>query len=246
MKSKQVVAMCAAVAMCGVSLAFVAPSATAEDSDVVTSARSFPKATAVKKNLYAEAISTTVEEDSDWGSIESLDVPQTQSQAEKDAEAQAQAEEEAAAQAQAQAADRSQQRESLTSTETTATTTVATPSVPASADASALASYATQFAGYPYVYGGSSPSGWDCSGFTQYVFAQFGKSIGRTTYAQVNAGTHVSDPQPGDLMISTDLSHAGIYLGNGLMIHAMNASMGTGISSVASVVPSSYYYIRVL
>ncbi|OZG63179.1 NlpC/P60 family protein [Bifidobacterium lemurum] len=224
--------------MCGVSFAFVAPSATADDSETVTSARSFPKATAVKKNLYAEAVSTTVEEDSDWGSIESLDVPQTQSQAEKDAEAQAQAEEEAAAQA--QAADRSQQRESLT------TTTVATPSVPASADASALASYASQFAGYPYVYGGNTPSGWDCSGFTQYVFAQFGKDIGRTTYAQVNAGTHVSDPQPGDLMISTDLSHAGIYLGNGLMIHAMNASMGTGISSVASVTPSSYYYIRVL
>ncbi|QOL31868.1 C40 family peptidase [Bifidobacterium eulemuris] len=232
--------MCAAVAMCGVSLAFVAPSATADDSDAVTSARSFPKATAVKKNLYAESVSTTVEEDSDWGSIESLDVPQTQSQAEKDAEAQAQAEEEAAAEAQAQAADRSQQRETLS------TTTVTTPSVPASADASALASYATQFAGYPYVYGGNTPSGWDCSGFTQYVFAQFGKDIGRTTSAQVNAGTHVSDPQPGDLMISTDLSHAGIYLGNGLMIHAMNASMGTGISSVASVTPSSYYYIRVL
>ena len=243
MKSTRLIASFAAVALCGCAFSSIVPAAFAAESEIVTSSRSFPKTTAVKKNLYVESVGTLVEEDSDWGSIESLDVPQTKSQAEQEAEArqQTQAETRAAA-AQAQAANRSQARSPLGSTSSTATV-----DAPTSSDGAALIAYASQFVGAPYVYGGTTPAGWDCSGFTQYVFAQFGKSIGRSTSAQINAGTRVSTPQPGDLMISTDVSHAGIYVGNGLMIHAISSKYGTRITPIAGWGPTnSYYYLRIL
>ncbi|NMM94170.1 peptidase P60 [Bifidobacterium sp. DSM 109957] len=249
MKIKQIVSVVAAVAATGILCAGVAPAANSAEESAVVSSRSFPKVVSVKKNLLAEASSTAVDDASNWGGIENLNVPETESQAEKEAAAQQQADEQAAQQ-QAEAANRSSQREALGNSDAAGTadgtgTDSTAGSVEAPAANSSIGAYAAQFVGYPYVYGGNTPAGWDCSGFTQWVFAQFGKNIGRTTYQQVNAGVHVTDPQPGDLMISTDVSHAGIYLGNGLMIHAMNPSTGTQISAVASVVPSSYYYIRV-
>ena len=95
-----------------------APAASAAD-DSVTSTRSFPSVTEVRKDLTVESTSTQVEEDSDWGSIESLDVPQTKSQAEKDAEAKQKAAEEAKAAAakKAQAASRSSSRSSTAATQ---------------------------------------------------------------------------------------------------------------------------------
>ncbi|MFI6566317.1 NlpC/P60 family protein [Streptomyces sp. NPDC050534] len=77
--------------------------------------------------------------------------------------------------------------------------------------------------GKPYVWGATGPDSYDCSGLTQAAWKAAGVSLPRTTYDQVNAGTTVSltDAQPGDLIFFyDDISHVGIYIGNGMMIHA--------------------------
>ncbi len=91
-----------------------------------------------------------------------------------------------------------------------------------------LLSYAETFMGIPYVWGGESPSGFDCSGFTQYVFGHFGISINRTAAEQFAQGVSVSTSQlaPGDLVFfstyAPGATHVGIYMGNGLMIDAQD------------------------
>jgi len=87
----------------------------------------------------------------------------------------------------------------------------------------AVLAYASNFLGIQYVWGGTSPSGFDCSGFTQYVFAHFGVNLPRVSEAQQNVGTLVSrdNLQPGDLVFfGTPAHHVGIYVGNGNMINA--------------------------
>mgnify|MGYP003197472007 CR=1 FL=1 len=114
-----------------------------------------------------------------------------------------------------------------------------------SAKGAAIAQYAKQFVGYPYVYGGSSPSGFDCSGFVTYVCNQNGISVNRTASAQMSNGTAVSKAQlqPGDLVFfnsgnsSKLATHVGIYLGNGQFVHASTPSTGVIISDLNS----SYY-----
>jgi len=87
----------------------------------------------------------------------------------------------------------------------------------------AILAYASNFLGIAYVWGGTSPSGFDCSGFTQYVFAHFGVNLPRVSEDQQNVGTLVSraNLQPGDLVFfGTPAHHVGIYVGNGNMINA--------------------------
>ncbi len=123
---------------------------------------------------------------------------------------------------------------------------VSTQSVGSSASSSASASTsgvtgtATSYQGAGYVWGGTTPSGWDCSGFVQYVYAQNGIDLPRTAAAQGAAGTPTSNPQPGDLVISNGGSHVGIYLGNGQMISALNPSQGTQVHAVSAM--STDYY----
>lgn len=76
--------------------------------------------------------------------------------------------------------------------------------------------------GTPYVYGGSQPGGFDCSGLTSWAYAQSGKTIPRTSGAQWAGGQAVSvdDMQPGDIVVSYGGGHVGIYIGNGQMVHA--------------------------
>lgn len=201
----------------------------------VTATRSFPKTTAAKRDFLAEHTSTDVESNADWGGIESLDVPQTESQAEKDQKAQEQAEAEAQAQAESQAASRSSDRASIS-----------VPTAPASATGQALADYALQFQGYPYVAGGNTPSGWDCSGFVQWVFAQFGVSLPHYSGAQMSVGTAVgsiAEAAPGDIIVNTQ--HAAIYIGNGMVINALNPAQGTQVTSLA-VFSGGYAIRRVL
>ena len=97
--------------------------------------------------------------------------------------------------------------------------------------------YAMQFVGYPYVYGGSSTSGFDCSGFTQYVYKHFGVTLTRTAAAQSSNGTAVSrsNLQPGDLvMFGSPINHVGIYAGGGRIVHAANPSRGVTTDTINS------------
>lgn len=101
-----------------------------------------------------------------------------------------------------------------------------------------------KYVGSPYVWGGTSPSGWDCSGFVQYVMKnEFGVSVGRTAASQAGNGygISVSDRsqwQPGDLLIyragNGNIGHVAIYLGGGQMIHALNEKHDTFVQSVSA------------
>ena len=221
------------------SIATLSPTALAAASSngAVSSTRSFPATTTTRRDLTRESVSTDVQSDSDWGGIENLIVPQTKSQAEKDAEAKAQ-QEQAERQAQTRAA---QKEEANRSAERTAIT----PPVPKTGQA--VAEYAMRFSGYPYVYGGNQPSGWDCSGFVQYVFAQFGVSLPHQTGSQMSVGSPVAslaEAQPGDILAND--SHAAIYIGNGMVMNAMSPSQGTGVAPVGMVMYGSYAIRHVL
>ncbi|MFI1357028.1 NlpC/P60 family protein [Streptomyces sp. NPDC020898] len=107
------------------------------------------------------------------------------------------------------------------STPDTSTPTVTDSSYAAKADKALT--FARAQIGKPYVWGATGPDSYDCSGLTQAVWKAAGVDLPRTTYDQVNAGTTVSlsDIQPGDLVFFyDDISHVGLYIGNGMMIHA--------------------------
>ena len=89
-------------------------------------------------------------------------------------------------------------------------------SVKAAISGSAVIAEASKYVGVPYVLGGSTPSGFDCSGFTSYVYGQLGVSLPRTSGAYYNVGTRVSTPEPGDIIVSP--GHLGIYAGPNLQI----------------------------
>ena len=106
------------------------------------------------------------------------------------------------------------------------------PPFSTSVSGSDVVSYACQFIGNPYVWGGTSlTDGADCSGFVQSVYAHFGISLPRTSYEQRSAGYEVSyeDAQPGDLILYE--GHVGLYIGNDQIVNAMNEAQGIGISS---------------
>ena len=105
---------------------------------------------------------------------------------------------------------------------------------------------AMQYLGIPYVYGGSSPSGFDCSGFIMYVFAQVGVSLPHNAAAQYGYGTPVdrSQLQPGDLVFFNGLGHAGIYVGGGSFIHSPHTGDVVKISSMSGWYSSTYVGAR--
>lgn len=235
MSVKTIISTSVAIIATGAMFACVAPFASADSAQTsaVVSSRSFPKASSVKKNLFAESTSTSVDENSKWGGIETLDVPQTESQGEKEAAAAAAAQK-AADEAAAAAASRSEQRASIPQVDLGKMT----------GTGAELASFSLKFQGYPYVAGGNTPAGWDCSGFVQYVFSQFGISLPRTSGAQATVGTPVAslaDAKPGDILANG--THAAIYIGNGQVMNAMNPVQGTAVSDV-SVFGGAGYSIR--
>jgi cell wall-associated NlpC family hydrolase len=110
-----------------------------------------------------------------------------------------------------------------------------------------VVSEASQFEGTPYVWGGTTPQGFDCSGFTQYVYGQLGIQLPRTSEMQASSGTPVSSlaaAQPGDLVFfagsdgtASSPGHVGIYIGNGEMIDAPHSGTAVQVQPVASAGP---------
>ncbi len=111
-----------------------------------------------------------------------------------------------------------------------------------------VANYAKQFVGCKYVYGGSSPKGFDCSGLTMYVYKKFGVSLSHSATAQSKVGTKVSrsNLQPGDLVFFSDyrtkkgIGHVGIYIGNNKFVHASTERTGVITSSLSGSHSSRY------
>lgn len=117
---------------------------------------------------------------------------------------------------------------------------LANPPYP-SYDPSTIVSIAMQYLGSPYVYGGSSPAGFDCSGFTQFVFAHVGISLPHSSSAQGRMTAIAPEAAlPGDLVITNGGGHVGIYIGNGQIIHAGTPATGVKISNAWG----SYWFVR--
>ncbi|AET67150.1 cell wall-associated hydrolase, invasion-associated protein [Desulfosporosinus orientis DSM 765] len=132
-----------------------------------------------------------------------------------------------------------------------ASTSPATPAKPTTqSKASSVIATAKQYIGVKYVYGGTTPSGFDCSGFVQYVFSKNGISLPRVSRDQYKTGTSVSfsSLQPGDLVFFSlakngIVDHVGIYVGNGQFINA-SSSKGVTIYTLGSYWQSAYLGAR--
>ena len=116
----------------------------------------------------------------------------------------------------------------------------------------AVANLAIQYLGRPYVAGGNTPSGWDCSGYVQWLYAQFGVTLAHSSGAQAQAGTYIGNQsdlytkaQPGDIIANS--GHAAIYVGSGNCAQALNPSLGTRIypCNVVSTFMSGYSIRRI-
>lgn len=112
-----------------------------------------------------------------------------------------------------------------------------------------IVNYAEGFLGVPYVYGGTSPSGFDCSGLVYYCYAHYGYSVNRTAAGLAYSGTSVSASslQPGDVILFTSsdgsyIGHTGIYIGGGQFIHAPHTGDVVKISSLSESYYTSHYY----
>lgn len=110
-----------------------------------------------------------------------------------------------------------------------------------------IVEYAKQFLGKPYVYGGNGPNSFDCSGFVKYVYKNFGINLTRTSYSQVNEGYYVSKEnlQAGDLVFfksGGSVSHVGIYIADGIMIHASSPGDYVKYDSITSGYYYNHYY----
>lgn len=212
MKTKTVASsIVAAIVSCACLFMFV-PTATAAEGVTVTSTKSFPSYTQVRKDLTTEATATSVEDNADWGGIENLDVPQTESQAEKDAEKQAEVEAQAT-QEQANAASRNESRSSVTYSD-------ASGSVSAGAGASIDRAYS--------LIGQSM----DCTALVSQALAARGINFHGwpEEYVNVPGGHVVTDGslQPGDILIYANTGgwnggahydHVALYVGNGQAVH---------------------------
>jgi peptidoglycan DL-endopeptidase CwlO len=135
-----------------------------------------------------------------------------------------------------EAAAQAQQQSSSSSSAPTivAPPPVSVPTGGTGAGHAAAASIALHYLGVPYVYGGASPSGFDCSGLVMYVYAQLGISLPHYTVAQWNATQPISSPAPGDLVFFNGLGHVGIYIGGGRFVDAPHTGSVVRIDSISS------------
>jgi cell wall-associated NlpC family hydrolase len=120
------------------------------------------------------------------------------------------------------------------------------------ANAESIVGFATQFVGAPYVWSGASPDGFDCSGFTQYVYKQFGLKLPHSSAGQYSTqyGTIVSNPddlRPGDIVFFVNtykcgISHVGIYVGDGEVVQALSPKQGVGFANLNGGYWAQHYY----
>ncbi len=123
---------------------------------------------------------------------------------------------------------------------------------PPAITANNVVDYALRFVGTNYVWGGSGPNGFDCSGFTMYVYRQFGVSLPHSAAAQYSTRygviiSNVAELQPGDLVFfantyTAGISHVGLYAGNGNVVQALSPGLGVGVASLHSAYWSKHYY----
>jgi cell wall-associated NlpC family hydrolase len=111
---------------------------------------------------------------------------------------------------------------------------------PAIAPGVQVADLAQQYIGSRYAWGGSSPAGFDCTGFVMYVFNQFGVSLPHNEAGQLSSGERVAteELQPGDVLVFANtyrrgLSHVGIYIGDGQFVHAVDERHGVQINNLS-------------
>lgn len=109
-------------------------------------------------------------------------------------------------------------------------------------DLASVYNVAAQYQGTPYVYGGATPAGFDCSGFIMYVYAQFGINLPHSSNGQAAAGTRIpiEDALPGDLVIMP--GHDGFYAGNGNILHAPYTGQNVRVQPIWT---SDYYIVRI-
>ena len=113
-----------------------------------------------------------------------------------------------------------------------------------------IVAYAEKYIGVPYRHGGTTPEGFDCSGYTQYVMEHFGGDLPRTTSGQYSSGIRVEKSQlePGDLVFfkpsagSSSISHVGIYVGGGKFIHSPQPGEDVKISDLSNSYNVQHYY----
>lgn len=165
----------------------------------------------------------------------STEFVQAESKAEEEARLAKEKKEREAAAAAAEAARRkaTQQQTQSSQSEQSSSQSNTTYSAPSGSNGQAVANYACQFVGNPYVYGGSSlTGGTDCSGFVMSVYAAFGISLPHSSRALRSSGYEVglANAQPGDIVCYS--GHVGIYIGNGTIVHASNPSDGIKYSNV--------------
>ena len=132
---------------------------------------------------------------------------------------------------------KAEEREAVVS-RSTPTRPAPAPTVPASGSAGAAVAYAMAQVGDAYVYGAAGPSAFDCSGLTMMAWAQAGVALPHSSTAQYSSGPHsaASDLQPGDLVFySSPLSHVGMYIGNGMIVHAANPGSGVTTAPLNSM-----------
>lgn len=162
--------------------------------------------------------------------------------AKRAAAAQAAAEAAQAAEAQRQREEATQQMSSYASSYTGPSVKdyLAAPAHPGF-DLASVYNTASQYQGVPYVFGGATPAGFDCSGFVMYVYAQYGISLPHSASGQAAAGTRIdrADAQPGDLVIMD--GHDGFYAGNGNILHAPYEGASVRVQPIWT---DNYYIVR--
>lgn len=112
-----------------------------------------------------------------------------------------------------------------------------------SLDGATILKVAEKYVGTPYVFGGENPSGFDCSGYVAYVFAHFGIALPHSVNGQSRMGIiiHKQDARPGDIVVLNDLSHDGIYAGDGMFYHAPRPG---DTVKLAPIFTDNYFIVR--